>query len=83
MRNKGGFMTYQEIFDLKYNQGFSTYELVQRFPQEVARISEVALLEIPEDTLREVIAESEVLDRLMNLKKKYGQEKLGSTREGR
>lgn len=68
-------MTYREIFDLKYKQGFSTYELVRRFPREVMRISEVALLEIPEDTLREVIAEEEVLDRLMNLKRKYAPEK--------
>ncbi len=76
-------MTYREIFDLKYNQGLSTYELVQRFPQEVERISEVALLEIPEDTLRQVIAESEVLERVMNLKKKYGREKPGSKRKSR
>ena len=70
-------MTYREIFDLKYNQGVSTYELVKRFPDEVQRISEVALLEIPEDTLREVISEAKILDRLIGLKKKYGLEGLG------
>ncbi len=68
-------MTYREIFELKYNQGVSTYELVKRFPGEVQRISEVALLEIPEDTLREVILEAKVLDRLIGLKKRYGLKK--------
>lgn len=75
-------MTYGEIFDLKYNQGVSTYELVKRFPEEVIRISEVALLEIPDDTLREVISEAKVLDRLMTLKKKYRLEE-GAKRESR
>ena len=74
-------MTYQEIFDLKYNQGFSTYELVKRFPEEVERISEVALLEIPENTLREVILEAKMLDRLITLKKKYKLEDSGSKKE--
>ncbi len=65
-------MTYREIFDLKYNQGISTSELVKRFPDEVKRISEVALLEVSEDMLRQVISEAGVLQRLIGLKKRYG-----------
>ena len=62
-------MTYEELYDLKYRKGLSTYELVRRFPEDTRRISEVALLEVPESTLREIIAEQETLHHLMALKK--------------
>jgi len=64
-------MTYQQLFYLKFKKGLSTYELVQRFPNYIDRVSEVALLDVPEATLREVIQEKEDFARLMRLKKKY------------
>lgn len=64
-------MTYREIFDLKYNKGLSTYELVRRFPHEIERVSEVALLDIPESTLKDVLPEQKVLKRVKDLRKKF------------
>lgn len=65
-------MTYRKIFDMKYNQGISTSELVKRFPEDVKRISEVALLEVSDEMLRQVISETNVAERLISLKKRYG-----------
>ena len=62
-------MTYQKLFYLKFKKGLSTYELVRRFPSEVARVSEVALLEVPEETLKAIINEDKEFNRLMWLKK--------------
>jgi hypothetical protein len=60
---------YEKLFDLKYKQGIPTYELAHLFPEHIDRINEVALLDIPENTLREVVREKKILDRLANLKK--------------
>ena len=64
-------MTYEKLFDLKYRKRMSTYQLVCRFPKEVKRVSEVALLEVSESTLREVLPEKKAFERLMELKKKF------------
>jgi len=66
-------MTYRQIFNLKYKKGYSTGELMRRFPDEIERVSEVALLDIPEDTLREIVREEEKLKRLLSLRKRLGQ----------
>lgn len=60
---------YETLFDLKYRQGVPTHELVHRFPEHIDRVNEVALLDIPENTLREVVPEKETLERLITLKK--------------
>lgn len=65
-------MTYRALFEMKYNQGVSTSELVKRFPADVKRISEVALLEVSDEMLRQVIAEAQIVERLIRLKKRYG-----------
>ena len=64
-------MTYQQLFYLKYKKRISTYELVQRFPREINRVSEVALLDIPEEMLREILKEEKTFNRLMRLKRKF------------
>ncbi|MDD5216764.1 MAG: hypothetical protein PHN49_00950 [Candidatus Omnitrophica bacterium] len=64
-------MKYEDLFDLKYNKGLSTYELVRRFPEDLRQVNEVALLDIPEATLEEVLQEKLVLKRLKKLKKKF------------
>ncbi len=64
-------MTYQELFDLKFKKGLSTYESVRRYPEEIERVNEVALLDVPEATLREIIREEKILTRLMRLKRKF------------
>ena len=62
---------YEKLFDLKYRQGVPTYELVHRFPEHTSRVHEVALLDIPENTLKEVVPEKRILERLISLKKQF------------
>ena len=62
---------YQTLFDLKFKKRVSTYELVRKFPNEIGRVSEVALLDVPETVLREVVKEAKQFGRLMRLKKKF------------
>lgn len=62
-------MTYRALIHLKYEVGLPTHELMSRFPHQVQRISEVALLDLPEDTLREIVREEEILSRLIDLKR--------------
>lgn len=74
-------MTYRELCYLKFKEGISTYELVRRYPEEIERVNEVALLDVPEATLREIIREEKILLRLMRLKRKFfGKE--GVSKEG-
>ena len=62
---------YEKLFDLKYRQGVPTHELAQRFPEHINRVNEVALLDIPENTLKELVPEKRLLERLINLKKQF------------
>lgn len=62
---------YEKLFDLKYRQGISTHELVRRFPEHIDRVNEVALLDIPENTLKELVPEKRILERLIGLKKQF------------
>ena len=64
-------MTYSELFVLKFKLGLSTYELVRRFPDQIQRVSEVALMDVPEETLRQIVREEKSFNRLMRLKKKF------------
>jgi len=64
-------MTYQELINLKFKKGISTYELVCRFPKEIKRVSEVALLDVPEQTLKKVVSGKKTLNRIMDLKKRF------------
>lgn len=62
---------YEKLFDLKYRQGIPTCELTRLFPEHVDRVNEVALLDIPENTLKELLPGKKILDRLISLKKKF------------
>lgn len=64
-------MTYKRLFELKYKKGLTTYELFRRFPESAVQVSEVALLEVPEDTLRSIVGEEKSFNRLMRLKKRF------------
>jgi len=64
-------MTYTELVKMKYVGGVSTYELVSRFPSDVGRVSEIALLEVPDQTLKEIILEEDFLLRVISLKRKF------------
>lgn len=64
-------MSYAKLVELKYGKGIATHELARKFPGEVSRVSEVALLDIPKNTLKKVILEEEVFNRVMMLKKRF------------
>lgn len=64
-------MTYAELFQLKFKKGLSTYELVRRYPDQIERVTEVALLDVPETVLREIISEEARLLRLIRLKRRF------------
>ena len=70
-------MTYEKLFDLKFKKRLSTQELVCRYPSEIQRVSEIALLDIPEATLRKILKEKKIFERLVDLKKKFLKEKPG------
>ena len=63
-------MTHEELYQLKLNGGISTFQLMQLYPEEIKTVSEVALLDIPEETLKEILLEEKDLKRLLQLKKK-------------
>ena len=62
---------YEELIDLKYRQGVLTIKLMKRFPERRKYINEVALLGVPERTLRKVIREKKLVEKLMDIKKKF------------
>ena len=64
-------MTYQQIFYLKYKKGIPTSELIQRFPKQAFQVSEVALLDLSDDVLEDIIEDEDRLDHLRALRKKY------------
>jgi hypothetical protein len=64
-------MTYERLFYLKFKLGISTYELVRRFPNQIDRVSEVALLDVPEETLKQLLKKNKAYSRLMKLKRKF------------
>ncbi len=61
---------YEKLLDLKYRKGISTCDLLHRFPNQIERVNEVALLDISRKDLREMIPEKDILDRLMSLKRR-------------
>ena len=71
MHWEGERMTYKRLFYLKFKKGLSTYELVRRFPDEIERVSQIALLDIPDATLREILDKKETYRRMKRLKKRF------------
>lgn len=62
-------MTYKTLFDLKFKKGLSTYDLLRKFPSELQQVTEVAMLDIPESILKEIVNEEVAFKKLMKLKK--------------
>lgn len=70
----GGFemipkMNDSELLYLKFKKRYSTQQLLTRFPRQKKRIMEVALLDVNNRTLREIIHEKKVFRRLRQLKR--------------
>ena len=66
-------MGYRELLYLKFKKKLSTFELVRRFPAQIERVSLVALMDIPEDTLRKVLPEERDYNRVMRLKRRFSE----------
>ena len=64
-------MTYERIFKLKFEEGYSTNELIEKFPEEANKVREIALLQIPVSILKRTLAEEGLLERILNLKRKF------------
>lgn len=62
---------YEKLIYLKYRQGVSTFRLTKQFPGQRKQIHEVALLGVPEKTLRKIVKEKRLLRKLLGLKKKF------------
>jgi hypothetical protein len=67
-------MTHKELYRLKLNGGISTFQLMQLYPKDLKTVSEVALMDIPEEILKEILLEEKDLQRLLQLKKKLTQD---------
>lgn len=64
-------MTYHSLVDLKFRKGLTTHDLVRRYPASLRQINEIALMDIPDKILEELIKEEATLARLKQLKKRY------------
>ena len=64
-------MKYSKLFHLKFERGFSTYELMKQYPCDAKRIGEIALLDLDEITLKKVLPERDMVSHLMHLKQKF------------
>lgn len=64
-------MTYEKIFNLKFKEGYSTSELMRRFPEEADKVSKIALLQIPTRVLKKMVRESEILEKVLFLKRRF------------
>ena len=64
-------MTYQKIFELKFGRGFSTSQLFHRFPDEIAKVAEIALLQVPTSILKKMVPDEALLSRILSLKRKF------------
>jgi hypothetical protein len=64
-------MDYERIFYLKFKKRLSTYELLRRFPTAMQQVADVALMDVPETTLKEIMVEEKDYLRLKRLKQQF------------
>jgi len=64
-------MTYEKIYDLKFRKGFSTTELMERFPDEADKVREIALLEIPDALLKKTVPQGALREKILSLKRRF------------
>ena len=61
-------MTYERLFQLKFEDEVPTHQLGKQFPRERKKISRLALLELPLSRLRKVVRNEEEFRKLLLLK---------------
>lgn len=71
-------MTYEKLFRLKFKKGYTTSDLIEKFPSQAAKVREIALLQIPTSVLRKTLSEPDILEKILNLKRRF----LGRGNEG-
>lgn len=64
-------MTYEKLFDLKFKKGYTTNDLIEKFPKEAAKVREIALLQIPTSLLKKTLSEPHLLERILILKRRF------------
>ena len=79
-------MTYKRIYDLKFKKHVPTFKLRKRFPGEMRKIARVALLQLPNVVLRELVRREKELRKLIQLReyllKKNGAKRRNGTAHG-
>lgn len=62
-------MTYEKIFRLKFEAEVPTHQLERMFPKDLKKISKIALMELPQSTLKILLKRERELKKLMSLKR--------------
>ncbi len=70
MRKSKALMTYRKLYRLKTEHGMSTIDLVRRFPRERDKITNLALLDLPQALLEETLTEKQMMRRVMTLRRR-------------
>ncbi len=66
---------YEKLFEMKYKQGVPTLKLAELFSSHRELVSEIALLDIPDATLKKVVRKKELLEKLALLKRNLAAKK--------
>lgn len=64
-------MTYEKIFDLKFKKGYSTNELIEKFPNEADKVRKIALLHLSTPILKKTLSEEGFLKKILDLKRRF------------
>jgi len=64
-------MTYEKLFDLKFKKGYTTNDLMEKFPQEADKVREIALLHLPTPVLKKTVFEPDLLEKILSLKRRF------------
>lgn len=71
-------MTYERIYNLKFRKRVPTYRLRKQFPNEARKIARIALLQLPENLLKKLLArEKNELERIRSLRADLKEKNLG------
>ena len=64
-------MTYEKLFRLKFKKGYTTTDLIEKFPKAAGKVREIALLQLPTTVLKKTLLEQDVLEKILNLKRRF------------
>lgn len=70
MRRSKDLITYRKLYRLKTERGLSTIDLVRRFPREREKITNLALLDLPQALLEQTLTEKQMMRRVADLRRR-------------